>query len=446
MKNPFTSLLHRFDALKDPDTNRGSVLDKTMRLTGAKTIRSSMEYRNLYEANGFVQNIIDQPAEDATREWITIKTNMDEEKDISRKIENRMIELNIRNKIADMIKYSRIYSRGGMLYYGVIAGKPQTDEELSQEIPIDTLQYIDYINVMDDMDKVSFRNKNTTDPTKKEYNEIEFSIHGRTIHPSRVSWLINGFNYQNMDGMSIVGTIYDAIVAQDSALWSVSSLVSDMATKIFKSDLIANLSAEKQGELLAKLKHLMNTQSALTLTTKEDFSKLIYNVTGMKELFDFIFDNLSGVSRIPKNILLGKAHGVVTAGEYDTINYYAQVAKEQENRHRPIIEKIIDMIIREQRGEIWAELGGKVDELDWEIEFNPLWKLDPTSKADVDLKASQRDEIDFNIGKVSPEELRQLDERYEKLEDYSGEQRQEDIEKYTQEKQQTEPLNAETKE
>lgn len=421
MKNPFIKLLARFDALTDPSTARGSSVDRTMRLTGQKRFRSSLEYRNLYEANGFIQNIVDQPAEDATREWITIKVNADGDDDIARKIENRMTELNVREKMEELIKCSRMYSRGGMLYYGVLADKPQDDEQLSKEFPIDSLQEIDYINVLDDMDKVSFRNKNTTDPTKKEYNEIEFSIHGRVVHPSRVSWLVNGFNYQNLDGMSIVGTIYDAIVAQDNALWSVSSLVGDMATKIFKSDLIANLSPEKQGELLAKLKHLMNTQSALTLTTKEDFDKLIYNVTGMKELFDFIFDNLSGVSRIPKNILLGKAHGVVTAGEYDTINYYAQVAKEQENKHRPIIEKIINMIIHEQKGEIWRELNGNVEYLDWDFKFNPLWKLDPASQSDVDLRGSQRDQIDFLVGKAGPEELRQLDKRYEGLEDFGGE-------------------------
>jgi hypothetical protein len=392
-----------------------------MRLTGQKKFRSSLEYRNLYEANGFIQNIVDQPAEDATREWITIKVNTEGDDDIARKIENRMTELHVREKMEELIKCSRTYSRGGMLYYGVIAGVPQTDEQLAKELPIKTLQEIDYINVLDDMDKVSFKNKNTTDPTKKEYNEIEFSIHGRVVHPSRVSWLVNGFNYQNLDGMSIVGTIYDAIVAQDNALWSVSSLVGDMATKIFKSDMITKMSPERRGELLAKLKHLMNTQSALALAKDEDFNKLIYNVTGMKELFDFIFDNLSGVSRMPKNIMLGKAHGVVTAGEYDTINYYAQVAKEQENKHRPIIEKIVDMIVHEQKGEIWAELSGKVEDLDWEFEFNPLWKLDPSSQADVDLKSSQRDQIDFNIGKAGPEELRQLDDRYGELEDFGAE-------------------------
>jgi phage-related protein (TIGR01555 family) len=188
-----------------------------------------------------------------------------------------------------------------------------------------------------------------------------------------------------------------------------------MATKIFKSDLIANMSPEKRGELLEKLKHLMITMSSLALTKDEDFQKLTYNVTGMKEVFEFIIDNLAGVSEIPKNILLGKSHGVVTAGEYDTLNYYAKVSQFQENKARPIIDKIIDMIIREQKGEIWAALGGQVDDLDWDYEFNTLWVLDPATQADVDLKNAQRDAADFSTGKATSSELRELDPRYSEL-------------------------------
>jgi uncharacterized protein len=135
----------------------------------------------------------------------------------------------------------------------------------------------------------------------------------------------------------------------------------------------------------------------------------------MKEVFDFIIDNLAGVSEIPKSILLGKAHGVVTAGEYDTLNYYSKVAQFQENRARPIIDKIIDMIIREQRGEIWGALGGQVDDLDWDYEFNTLWVLDPAAQADVDLKNAQRDAADFTTGKATSSELRELDPRYSDL-------------------------------
>jgi hypothetical protein len=220
-------------------------------------------------------------------------------------------------------------------------------------------------------------------------------------------------------GISIIDVIFDAISAQDSALWSVSSMVQDMATKIFKSDIIRSMKKSKITELLLKLKNDMNTASAVAIGNDEDYQKLIHGVTtGMGEVFEFIFDNLGGVSRMPRNTLLGKAHGVVTQGEYDTLNYYANIAKFQENDVRAVIKKNIDLIIHEQRGEIYKALGGKVESLDVEFTFKSLWKLDPVSQADSDLKNSQRDQIDIDCGKCNQIEARSLDPRMDNLEDF----------------------------
>lgn len=403
------------DGFADPYTSRGSTTDRTTRLTGNAIYRSWASHLELYKSSGILQTIIDAPANDAVREWITIKTNQDDTLQISRLINNRLEELQVQEKLFDLIHYSRLYSKGSWLYFGVIAQAPQIEQVLKDPLPLSTLEKIDYINVIDNPDHVSLTNENSSEPLKKDYNKVKFSIQGSEIHNSRLVWLCNNYNPRDLQGISVIDKVFDAISAQDSALWSCSNLVQDMATKIFKSDLIANMSPEKRGELLEKLKHLMITMSSLALTKDEDFQKLTYNVTGMKEVFDFIIDNLAGVSEIPKSILLGKAHGVVTAGEYDTLNYYAKVSQFQENKARPIIDKIIDMIIREQRGEIWGALGGQVEDLDWDYEFNTLWVLDPAAQADVDLKNAQRDAADFTTGKATSSELRELDPRYSEL-------------------------------
>ena len=72
----------------------------------------------------------------------------------------------------------------------------------------------------------------------------------------------------------------------------------------------------------------------------------------------------------------------------------------------------------EQEGAVYKATGGKVSSIDWKYDFNSLWKLDPLSQAENDLKNSQRDELDFNIGKATSEELRELDDRYSDLEDF----------------------------
>jgi len=154
----------------------------------------------------------------------------------------------------------------------------------------------------------------------------------------------------------------------------------------------------------------------MALKSDEDFKQLAFSVTGIKEIYEYIFDNLSGMSRFPRKVLLGQAHGVVTGAEYDTLNYFNQIAKFNENQVREIIQKVINIVCSETRGEVYEAIGER--EYEVTFEFNSLWKLDPLSQADTDLKKSQRDQIDVTIGKVNPAELRQLDERYSGLEPY----------------------------
>jgi phage-related protein (TIGR01555 family) len=418
----FEGLKKRFDSLYDPLTTRGSLTDKTKRTRGRISFNIDDYNKGLYVANGFFRNIVDGPADDATREWIKIKVNKDDEevesedeKNIARMIMNRLEELGVQKKIRELIRYSRMNSKGAYLYYGILGDDAQND--LSKKLP-DQIKKIDFINIIDNSDKVQITNLNAVDPTKKQYNEMQFSIAGQIIHPSRLSWLVNSFMPVEMSGISIIQIVEDAVKAQDSGLWSVASILASMALKIFTSDEITNLSITQKAELLAKIRHLMDTQSVMALKSDEKFEQLQFNVTGAKEIFDFIFDNLSGVCGIPKNILLGKAHGVVTAGEYDTIGYYANIAKFQENDIKPILIKIIDMINRESEGDIFKTLGENVSELDYEIEFNSLWQLDPATQADVDLKGAQRDQIDITMCKINPAEARKLDKRYAELEPF----------------------------
>ena len=410
----------RGDAFIDPDTSRGSTIDKTQRLVGRSTINADSRNLEYYISNGFVQNVVDIPAEDSTREWIDITTNLDaenEEINYSEMILDRMEELDIQEKITDLIRYARIYSRGSFLYYSVKANTPQEGEELKKTLP-EEISTIEFINVIDRPSNVSIINLNPSDPTKKDYNSIQVTIGGNIIHPSRYNWLVHSFIPERLAGISPIQTIQDAIVAQDNGLWSVATILNTMALNIFKSDEIADLSPEQKGELLAKIKHLLITMSAIALKSDESLEQITLNATGMKEIFDFIFDNLCGLARIPKNILLGKAHGVVTAGEYDTLNYYANIARFQKITLRPIIEKIIDLIVKEQNGEIYKELDGQTEDLEVDFTFNSLWELDPVAQSEVDLKFAQRDQIDITVGKTGPEEARQLDPRYANLDPF----------------------------
>lgn len=426
------------DTMEDPAMMRGkvggTVQDSVLRLTAKRIIRTNVDYIRMTQACGFANNIASIPAQDMTREWITITTNRDEDLKISRLIQNRITDLELPKKIKEIIRFSRIYPRGGFAYIGVLSALPQDDRELTEPINLDDLEQIDFVHVVDDSDRVTVMIFNRYDPTKSDYLRPHFYVMGKPVDQSRLVWMVKDFYPTDLLGVSMMELCYDCISAQESALWSVSHLVRDMATKVLSSDEIAGMPADKRIELTTILSHLMDTTSTIILRSQDKFEKIMSQPgPAIKDIFDFIFDNLGGISEMPRNILLGKAHGVVTAGEYDALSYYNTIKKTQELEVRPIIEKFIDLIIHEKRGDVYKALNGKVDELDWDFEFNPVYRLDEVAQTARELTAAQRDQIDVTIGKMNPDEARMLDPRMDTLEDFQNESIEEEREKKIQE-------------
>ncbi len=408
------------DMLYDETTGRGGEYDASGRLKGNPGVsRGRDEYRRLYESNGLITSIISRPAKDATREWIEIETNLDKEFKINEMIKRRIDELGLQLKIKELIKNSRMYQKGSMLYYGFIGDTITSQLDLTGEIKPEQVQQIDFINLIDNPDVFTIEIMNRIDPTKKDFNVPTFRLYGSPVHESRLSWLCNDFNPQNMRGVSVIDTIFDPISAEDSSLWSIAQMVLDLSTKVYTSSNVERATKEIITALLLKLKNDMTTASSVAMKPGETYEKLVHNLpTGLSDVFEFIFDVLGGSAEMPRNVLLGKAFGVVTAGEYDTLGYYSNIASYQELEIRPIIKKNIDFITWEKRGEIYKTLGERVNELVVTFKFKPLWKLDPVSQADTELKNAQRDTDDIESGKISSEEARSLDPRLSTLESF----------------------------
>ena len=83
----------------------------------------------------------------------------------------------------------------------------------------------------------------------------------------------------------------------------------------------------------------------------------------------------------------------------------------------PILDYLTKLVLNEKEGEIWKLTNGESAKLDYEIEPNSLIELSPKAEAEVRLINSQADQVDVTIGKSSPQEIRDKDERYSELAD-----------------------------
>lgn len=415
---------NRYDAMVDRSTGRGTRGDKLSHLRPSGSSSHTVDLRNWYRSNGFIQNIIDSPAEDATREWISITTNLDQDNpetgqkglNISRMIMNRLTELKAQDRLSDLIRYSRTYALGGFLYIGVDAQVPQAQHILKEAIPRE-FDRIAFLNVFGP-DNVAVRQMEMN-PLSRKYHHLTFSVSGFEVHPSRLIHMVEKWMPEEQTGISIIDTIMDAIKAQDTALWSVNSMLYILALWVFKSPAVNEMAPAELAEFLASMQSVLSTQKSCAVGEGESIDRVGggQSLTGVKEVFDFVFENLAGMAKMPKSKLMGQSQGTITAGQYDLIAYYDSVAKYQELRLRLVIEHLITLIIREKKGEIYQALDGKVESLDWEFEFEPLWKLAPKDEADVKLKDAQTHQIDISDGVITPTQSKQI--RYKDLETYS---------------------------
>ncbi len=420
-------LAQRFDSFLNNRTGMGSSRDKTRLIRpGLQTIISSSEAREWYKTNGFVQAIVDAPAEDSTREWIDISTNFDDDdqergvtgKNISRIIMNRLDELKAKKSIRKLVRNSGIYNHGGFMFIGTIENAAQSEKTLSN--PIKDLRKVEFLNVFGP--EFGHAQANNLSVTKADFGRptmftLGSGAPGSTdVHESRVVWLVRKFEEQDNFGISTIQTILDSILAQDTALWSATHMAMEMAIKVLKSPEVKNMKKGDIASTVEGMSNQMSTMAMLLLRDDETFDKKTFQISGMKELFDFIFENLAGMSQIPKSRIMGNSQGVITAGQYDTINYYENVRRFQENDLREIIERLIAMIVVESGGPVKKAMGQQLEELDWSFEFNPLWVPDPSEKSRIDLQNAQTDNLYFTTGVKSSDEIRK--DRFPELEDF----------------------------
>lgn len=392
----------RFDGLQDTSTGRGGASDYVNRQTASVRSISYHEALNLYRAVGLVRNIINSVPRDCTREWFKI-SGVDPE--VEKAINLRLQELDVREKITGIVRASRLCDRGSYLFFGVLADQPQGD--LSQPLPA-KIRRLDYLNLIEDGQEVSVNYKNTSDPTRADYGNPTFRVASGDVHKSRLHWIVDSWDIKTQRGVSLVEVILDSIIAQDASLWSVTQILKELSIAAFTSDVAAQMSPTKQAEFLTRLKNFTNSSSRMILSSKEKYERNIASVGGIKEILDFVIEMLCAAGQVPRSVAFGKAHGVMTAQEADNLNYYADVSRYQENDVRPLLVKIIDLIVSETQG---LNMAG----LEYRIEFNPLWKLDPKSKAEVDKLNEERDALAIDSGKMTPSEARDLDERLKSL-------------------------------
>lgn len=380
----------------------------TRQIAGVGRKLSHDEITNLYGDSRIVQNIIDIPAEDMTRNWFTLKMK---DEQLARNIMSKLADLKAKKAFKEMFTYDRL--RGdGFISLGVTQA---SKFELSEELKTDKLYSVDYLHAFSSLKVNEFLiNEDVFDIKYGQLEQLRInraSSHGVQTQTTESSVHVSRFLHSQTrrfegeaQGRSLLEPLYDILTVFDTSVWSVGQILHDFTFKVYKSKDIENLSSQDKQQLSMIMDFMFRTEALAMIAADEDLTKQGTSVSGIKDLLDFVWDLLSGAARMPKTVIKGQESGTITGAQYDVMNYYSRIVADQENEMKPHLEKLIRMLMMAEK-----ELGGRIDpeSLEWEIQFNPLWNVDAKTDAEIRKIVAETDQIYLLNGIITTDEVRE---------------------------------------
>lgn len=379
----------------------------TRQVAGVNRKLSQEEITNLYADSRIIQNIIDIPAEDMTRNWFTLR--MEDDK-LARDIMSRLADLKAKKAFKEMFSYERLRGDG----FISIGATQATKFDLKDELKLNSLYSVDYLHAFSSMKVNEFLiNEDVFDINYGQLAQLKInraSSHGlqtqiteSLVHVSRLLHSQTRRMEGEAQGRSLLEPLYDILTVFDTAVWSVGQMLHDFTFKVYKSKDIENLDSKDKQELSMIMDFMFRTEALAMIAHDEDLTKQGTSVSGIKDLLDFVWDLLSGSARMPKSVIKGQEAGAIAGAQYDVMNYYARIVADQENEMKPHLERLIRMLLMAEK-----ELGGRIapESIEWEIAFNPLWNVDAKTDAEIRKIVAETDQIYLLNGILTTDEVR----------------------------------------
>lgn len=410
MNENLVKILEKTDGWQNILTGAGLTRDKLVNTNyGTITVLSDDTLSNIYRGDGLGTRIIDVPANDMLRGWITVEGDSD----------NSTIKalngLRLRAAFTKALKWSRLYG-GSLVVMGIDDGRVSGNGRNILALPVreNNIKKFLFFRVYDrrqvtwteedlDMDVGSV---NYGQPKYFTINDRFGDGSGYKVHYSRCikfdgKPLPEDETRQNNGwGDSILQSVYERMQGFANALIATGAILDDFVIGILNikglSDLIANGRDEavlKRLNMMDQSKHVLNT---ILLDEEETFQRLAAQVNGIKDILEFFKDTLSAYCGIPQIKLFGeqsKGLGAQAAGNIRL--YYDDIAQDQEDYLRPHFDKVLSYLYKTQDFK-------SINTTEWTLEFNNMWQKDDKEESEIRLNMAKTDDLYINNGTLSP--------------------------------------------
>lgn len=388
-KNILKGLGGKSDATKDTYFGTAEVLDEE-------------ELTRMYMSEGLGKKIISRPADDMTRNGISI------EGDAKNKIKNELIRLKAETVINTAIKWARLYG-GAIVVVGANDGR-----KLDTPLAVKGIKGIDWLKVYP-ASKITCTNADIIqDPDSPFFEDFEVfqiqKIGGEPLHVHSTRILAFkgdpvpdqaknvSFKYLYW-GSSILQSIWNQLKNYGAVEQSIVNLLMEIVIGKYKLSNLAELLSENNTEAIYNRLEIINASKSIIngvlLGADEEYTRDSVNLTGIPDVMDRFMLSLSAVCEIPVTLLFGRSPaGQNATGESDLRNYYDMISSKQTTWLKPPLQSLVNMIN-----------GYMKVTTDPIITFNSIWTPTQEQLIEIKKKQAETDQIYINTGVLTAEEI-----------------------------------------
>jgi phage-related protein (TIGR01555 family) len=316
--------------------------------------------QDAYLANGFARRIIDKPAEEMTRAGFKLDDVQDET--INEKIQSRVEELAIMEKLCLAIQWSRAFGGAGIVL-GVKDGG-----NLESPLNMEKVEKLEFLRVYDRWEITEerrYQNANDENYGKVEIWRVSPAGDGPQVgpylcHESRLL-KFDGENLPNQLRLANQGwgasvlqkCIVEVTRLNNSHRWS-EMMLERLQQAVHKIPDLASQLEDKEGrdillkrvDIVDRVRSLLNT---IVLDAQEEYELHTLTLTGVNDILDRHAEAVAAVTGIPVFVLMGRSPGGLNAtSEGNEDAWFADVGNMQNTILRRPLVKLVELLLKEQ--------------------------------------------------------------------------------------------------
>lgn len=371
---------------------------------GYVTRMNQPQLEALYEGSWLGGKIVDIPAGDMTRQWVSRTWDGADKDETGRKaLTSAEALLDVRGKVRTALTWARLH--GGSAIFLAIAGDLDVSKPLDTTriragslknlIVLDRWRLTPSTELDSDLGSPNFGMPlyykiNDSQPLMNVHWTRMVRFDGVTLPHGQ--WLANG----RWNG-SVLQRIADSIKNYDGSRDIAGTMMYEACVDVLKiAELTTNLSNGGEADIVARFQSAMlmkGVARSLVIDKEDDYDKKEMSFAGVTDILREFAVDVCGAADIPMTRLFGQSPGGLNStGQSDLANYDDKVKADQEGQLRPRLERIDAVLLPSALGKMPK---------DYELTFNPLRQMTDAEQADLENKRADRDKKYVDMGALT---------------------------------------------